>query len=178
MKTHAILSALGRDRIGVADDLAAALANRKLDIEDTRMTTLRGQSAMIVHLCGEKEDVKNLQHDLPKLAETLGFHLQMEPIKRSRPSAKARQFLLEAFSPGQPGMGAVTAVLKRHDINIEDLETDASSSSWTSKLAFHMTARITIPSSYAVASLRDELRELEQERNLDIVIKPLPSASD
>lgn len=175
MRTHAILSALGRDRVGVADDLAAELAKRRIDIEDSRMTTLRGQSALIVHVCGEKADVTGLRDDLSMLGSNLGFRLEMDFIELARKPEKAQQFMLEAFSPGQPGIGAVTAVLKRHDINIEDLETDAASESWTSRIAFHMAARITIPSSFSYEGLRDELRELEHERNLDIVIKPVPT---
>ena len=175
MKSHAVLSALGRDRVGVADDLAAELAKRKIDIEDSRMTTLRGHSAMIVHVCGEKAEVAALSDGLSTLGARLGFHLQLEAIDPTRRTGRSRQFLIEAFSPGQPGIGAVTAVLKRHDVNIEDLETDASSESWTSAIAFHMAARVSVPSSYSFASLREELRELERERNLDIVIKPIPS---
>jgi glycine cleavage system regulatory protein len=178
MKTHAVLSALGRDRVGVADDLAAELAKRRLDIEDSRMTTLRGHSALIVHVCGERDNVTHLSEDLGRLGKSLGFHLQLEPVEPARPKSKERQFMLEAFSPGQPGIGAVTAVLKRHDINIEDLETDATSASWTSKIAFQLKARITIPASYSFAGLREELRDLEHERNLDIVIKPLPTLVD
>jgi glycine cleavage system regulatory protein len=178
MKTHAVLSALGRDRIGVADDLAAALAARRLDIEDSRMTTLRGHSALIVHVCGDKESIAALQDDLGSLSRGLGFHLQLEPIDPARRPGKAPRFLLEAFSPGQPGIGAVTAVLKRHDINIDQLETDATSASFTSKLAFRMQAWITVPSSFSFARLREDLRDLERERNLDIVIKPLPASAD
>lgn len=174
MKTHAVLSALGRDRIGVADDLAAALATRKIEIEDSRMTTLRGHSALIVHICGERENVAGLQDDLGTLARGLGFHLQLEPIDPTQQPGKAPRFVLEAYSPGQPGIGAVTAVLKRHDINIDQLETDATSASFTSELAFRLQAWITVPSSFSFARLREELRELERTRNLDIVIKPLP----
>lgn len=174
MKTHAVLSALGRDRIGVADDLASELARRRIEIEDSRMTTLRGHSALIVHVCGEKSSVERLQDELDSLAAKMKFHLQLEAIDPTRPTARSRRYTIEAFSPGQPGIGAVTAVLKRHDINIEDLETEASSASWTSAIAFHMVSRVTVPSSYSFAALREELRELERERNLDIVIKPIP----
>jgi glycine cleavage system transcriptional repressor len=176
MKAHALLSALGRDRVGVADDLAAALANRRIDIEDSRMTALRGQFALIVHVCGEKDSVASLHQDLSALGANLGFHLALDPIEPPRPSTRVEKFVIESFSRGPSGIRAVTGILKRHQINIEDLETDASSASWTSAITFHMKARITIPSSCSVARLEQELRELERERpRLDIVIKPVPS---
>ena len=45
------------------------------------------------------------------------------------------------------GLGAVTAVLKRHDINIEDLKTEAEAIPWSSKMSFHLTARVSARSS-------------------------------
>lgn len=177
MKTHAILSALGHDRVGVADDLAAALAERRVDIEGSRMTALGGQFALIVHLSGEEKNLTRLRHELPTIGKNLGFHLLLEPMATPRPMDRTPQFLIESYSPGPSGIGAVTAVFKRHDINIEELETDAASAPWTSAIAFRMRARVTIPPSYSVTALREELRELERERDLDIVIKPIPASA-
>jgi glycine cleavage system regulatory protein len=81
--------------------------------------------------------------------------------------------MIESFSRGPSGIPAVTGVLKRYDINIDDLETEASAASWTSKMTFHMKARITLPHSCPVARVKQELRELERERNIDIVIEPI-----
>ena len=175
MKQHALLSALGRDRIGVADDLATALADRRIDIEHSRMTALSGRFALLVRVCGEEASITGLRHDLANLGAGLGFHLQLKPIRPARPSTREAQFLVESFSAGPSGLSAVTALLKRHDINIEDLETEASAAPWKSEITFHMKARITLPPSCSVSTLRQALRELEGERNVDVVIKPAPS---
>ncbi len=175
MKTHALVLAQGRDRVGVADDLAAALGDRKIDIEHSRMTALSGWFALIVQVCGEQDQVRSLDHDLVSLGKRLGFQLQLEPIHKTRPPEVAPQLMLEIFSRGPSGFNAVTAVLKRRGVNIEDLESDAYPDSWTSALMFHMKARLTVPASYSVASLKEELRELERERKLEIAITPIPS---
>ncbi len=175
MKSHAVLSALGRDRVGVADDLAAALAKRKINIEDSRMTALQGQFALIAQLSGDRTDLTNLHHDVAALGARLGFHIQLDPIESKRPSEAEPQFLIESFSAGAAGLSAVTGLLKRHRINIVDLETDASASPWTSRLTFHMKARISMPPSFSVEQLKKELRELEHVQNVDIEIRPLPS---
>jgi len=174
MKTHAVLSILGRDRIGIADDLGAALTHRKIEIEDSRMTALKGQFALIAEVSGEKSQMTGLQNDLASLATSLGFHVQLEPIESAPPSTRAPQFLIESFSSGPSGMSAVTGVLKTYGINIEDLKTKASAAPWTSGMTFHMTASITMPPTCSIARLREELHELERQRDLDVVIKPKP----
>ena len=172
MKKHAVLSAIGRDRVGVADDLAAALAGRKLEIEHSRMTALKGQFAVIVELCGETKDVAALRDDLDTLGPKLGCHLQLEAVGTTHAVVNEPEYWIESVSTAPSGIGAVTGVLKRHDINIEDLETDSSLGPWESPIMFRMRASITIPSTISLDRLRKELRKVERERNLDIVIKP------
>ena len=177
MKTHALLSALGRDRVGVADDLAEALAARKIDIEHSRMTALHGQCALIVQVRGERAHVTSLQDELAAIGSSLGFHLQLEPIALARATQGPPQLMLEAFSRGPSGFNAVTAVLKKRGINIEDLETDAYSSSWTSAITFQMRALLTVPPTCSVDALTTELHDLERARKLEVVLKPVANTA-
>jgi glycine cleavage system regulatory protein len=170
-----VLSALGRDRVGLADELAEAMTRRQIEIEDTRMATLKGQFAAMLHLRGKRDAMSHLSADLSSLAGKLRCHMQLEPIKAGRRTSSTPEFLIESFCPGAGGLGAVTAVLKRHDINIEDLKTEAEAIPWSSKMSFHLTARVSARSSRSAARLREELRALEKERDLDIVIKPGPT---
>ena len=82
------------------------------------------------------------------------------------------EYWIESVSTAPSGIGAVTGVLKRYDINIDDLETDSSLGLWESAIMFRMKASISIPPGVSFARLREELHEVERERNLDIVIKP------
>jgi len=175
MKKQAVLYALGSDRVGVADDLAAALTRRSIEIERSRMTALSGKFTIMVRVSGDETTVEALDRDLFSLGADLGCHLQLHPIERSRIAETGRWFVIEGFASSPGALHNVTGVLKKYGINIEDLETESSSGCWSSEITFHMKGRITIPSSCRVDSLRRELRELEMQRDLDLVIKPLPS---
>jgi glycine cleavage system transcriptional repressor len=181
MKTHALLSALGRDRIGVAGDLTAALARRHIEIEGSRMTALKGKFALLVQVCGEGDDVTGLSRDLSKMGGDLGFELHLDALEAKPAPApapeKARPFLIECFSPGPAGLNAVTRVLHNHRINIEELETETSAAPCSSRIAFYMKARIAIPSSVSIERLRVELRGVEDKHNLDIMVEPSSPAA-
>jgi len=172
MRTHAVLSAFGCDRVGLADELAAAMTRRNLEIEDTRMATLKGQFTVMLHVRGTRDDLTRLGTDLEQISGELRCQMKLESIKAGRRASSAPELLIESFCPGAGGLGAVTAVLKRHDINIQDLKTVAEAIPWSSKMSFHLTARVSARSARSAARLRDELRKLERENDLDIVIKP------
>jgi len=182
MKKHAALSVLGRDRVGIVDDLAATLKNRGIDIESSRMTVHGGQFAILATVSGEQDNVTSLSHRLDALGEELGFHLQLfEPLERPEEASRnagaegGPLYLIEAFSPEPFGWSAITTILKRRQINIDELETEVSDAPCSSRLTFHMAASVQIPASCSITKLREELHQLEVGRHLDIVIKPGPA---
>jgi len=124
---------------------------------------------------GQRDDMTRLSADLDKVATQLRCQMKLDSIKAGRSAGSMPEFLIESFCPGAGGLGAVTAVLKRHDINIKDLKTEAEAIPWSSKMAFHLTARVSARSARSAARLREELRKLEKENDLDIVIKPASS---
>jgi glycine cleavage system transcriptional repressor len=184
MKRCAVLSALGDDRVGVANDIAAALNERGIEIEESHMTALCGRFASVMRICGENETVDTFRQNLDAIGTSLGFHFEYQPLEAEVPGGPSerprpvKRYLVECYSPGPPGITALTGVFRRHDINIEDMETDGYQDPFSSGIAFRMKARIAIPLSYKTDRLREELREVERERNLDLVIKPTTAVAD
>jgi len=177
MRAQALLSGQGSDRVGLADDLSAELARRGLSIEDGRMTALGGQFALIVRIRGEQDGLRALRRELPELSAGLGFELRMGPVEGVAPFDKSPEYRIRCSSQRPDAMNALTGLLKRHQVNIEALEADASPTRWTSGLAFHLTARVTLPPDCSREKLRRELRTLQRERDLDVVITRAPSTS-
>jgi glycine cleavage system regulatory protein len=172
MKKHALLSATGDDRIGVAVDLTAALSSRGIEIEESRWSALRGRFAMLVEVGGEEKAIARLERELNVLGAKLGFGLQMKRLDSAPAKSRGLPFWIETHSRGPAGVEAVTGVLKAHGVNIEDLETEATTDSWTSRLQFQMKARVSLPPSCPRARLREALRELEADRGVEIAIEP------
>ena len=92
---------------------------------------------------------------------------------------KGRPYLLEAVSLDTPGIvHAVTAILRSHGINIEDLETDTGCAPWTGAPMFRMKAHLVVGPTVSVARLKEELFHLQQEQDLDIALKPFFGAPE
>jgi glycine cleavage system transcriptional repressor len=85
--------------------------------------------------------------------------------------------MIESVSLDTPGIvHAVTALLHRHGINIENLETDTTAAPWTGAPMFVMRGRISVPPEISLATLREEIETLETEQNLDIRLTPVTVA--
>lgn len=177
MKKRAVLSATGRDRIGVVDDLGAALSERHIRIRDSRMTSLGGRFSAIIELCGDHHDVTRLQRDLIGLGRDFGFELQLDQVAFEKPRVRRPRLVIESFTAELAALNAVTGVLKLHHVNIDELATETSVSAFDCEPSFRMTVRATVPVTVSVDELTRELRKLEHERDLDIVIRTPELAS-
>ncbi|MCE5202914.1 MAG: ACT domain-containing protein [Coriobacteriales bacterium] len=80
MKTKAIVSALGEDRVGIVAAISGALAETGTNIEDIRQTILSGVFSMTM-LVTVDEDVcsfEAVQKRLTQVAESLGMQITLQ----------------------------------------------------------------------------------------------------
>ena len=87
MKTPAILSVLGEDRVGIVAAVSAALAANGTNIEDIRQTIITGifSMTMLVTVDEEACPFDRVQAALAKVGEELGLQitLQREDVFRA-----------------------------------------------------------------------------------------------
>jgi glycine cleavage system transcriptional repressor len=174
MKGHAILTAIGSDRVGIVDDLTTSLLDKRCNIEESRMAVLGGEFAVMLLLSGESGDIESLIKETPKMAELLDLHISMKETVAPKSDPNLRPYMIESVSLDTPGIvHSITSLLRRHGINIEDLETDTAAAPWTGAPMFVMRGRISIPPSVSLATLREEIETLEGEQNLDVKLTPI-----
>jgi glycine cleavage system transcriptional repressor len=174
MKGHAILSAIGSDRVGIVDDLTTSILDKRCNIEESRMAVLGGEFAVMLLLSGDSGDIESLIEETPKMAELLDLHISMKETIAPKSDPNLRPYMIESVSLDTPGIvHSITSLLRRHGINIEDLETDTTAAPWTGAPMFVMRGRISVPPSVSLAALREEIETLEAEQNLDVKLTPI-----
>jgi glycine cleavage system transcriptional repressor len=173
-KSYAVLTAIGTDRVGIVDDLSGIVVAEKCNIEESKMAVLGGEFAVIMLFSGARDAVERLARTLPTSGERRGLRIECKNTRAPRTAESGRPYLLEAVSLDTPGLvHCVTAVLRKHDINIEDFETDTAPAPWTGAPMFRLKAHIVIAPSVAVARLKEEFAGLQCSQDLDIVLKPM-----
>ena len=179
-RAYLVLTAIGPDRVGIVDDLSTAVTGAGCNIEESKMAVLGGEFAVIMLVSGAAAGIDTLCRSIPAIGGKLSLHVECRPTGGPRAREKGRPYLLEAIALDAPGIvQSVTAVLRGHAINIEELDTDTAAAPWTGAPMFRMKARLVVGPAVSIARLKAELDRLQEEHDLDITLKPVfPAVSD
>jgi len=80
MKTRAILSVLGQDRVGIVAAVSTALAETGVNIEDIHQTILSGtfSMTMLVTVDEDAHPFEEVQARLAEVAERVGMQITLQ----------------------------------------------------------------------------------------------------
>jgi glycine cleavage system transcriptional repressor len=178
-KAYVVLTAIGSDRVGIVDDLSGSVTSAGCNIEESKMAVLGGEFAVIMLVSGPPGTLDSLSKTLEEIGGTLGLRIECRPTREPSAGAAGRPYLLEAVSLDTPGIvHSVTAILRSHGINIEELSTDTAPAPWTGAPMFRLKARLVAGPSVSIARLKEDLTRLQEEHDLDISLKPVFPASE
>jgi glycine cleavage system transcriptional repressor len=173
-RAFVVLTAIGADRVGIVDDLSGAVTAAQCNIEESKMAVLGGEFAVIMLVSGSDAPVGSLCRSLPSVGEKLGLHIACTTTRGPQTGEPGRPYILEAVSLDTPGIvHSITAILRSHHINIEDLETDTAAAPWTGAPMFRLKAHLIVGPSVPITRLKEELARLQQEHDVDIVLKAM-----
>lgn len=165
---RAVVSAIGKDRPGIVNALAELARRLELNIDDSRMTVLGGEFAVLMSLAGSDASIAKLESDLPALCATLELaHLFRRTTDRAR-TAQTLPYRVRVRAMDHPGIvHEIAGFFSGRNINIEDLTTDTQPAPHTGTPIFNLTMRVEIPGGALPRALRSEFEEFCAERDLD-----------
>jgi glycine cleavage system transcriptional repressor len=169
------VAVVGRDRPGIAAALAEALLKANANIEDSRMTILGGQFAvmMLVSL-PESADEGALRADLDSVRERLGLETAVlrEIADRSADARPQPTHVLTVYGADHPGIvHAVCEALAARSVNIDDLATRVVGAE--DAPVYTMICELTLPDGLDSGELADELAAVGAGQGLEVVLREL-----
>jgi glycine cleavage system transcriptional repressor len=173
-QTHLVISALGKDRPGIVNDLSRLVFDSGCNLADSRMTVLGGDFAVILLVTGNWSSIAKLEDQLPSLAE----RLEMNIISRRTADRERHRDLLpyavDVVALDNPGIvHSLANFFSTRQINIQDLATTSYSAPHTGTPMFSVHMRVDIPARLHIATLRDEFMDFCDQFNLDAIIEPV-----
>ena len=170
-----VLSAIGSDRTGVVQDITEVILNCDGNIEESRMTTLGSEFAMLLLVSGSWHTLNRLEKGLQKLGdENLTFSIRKtgeRQIKEDR-----MPYAVDVVSLDHQGIVYNLAnFFAAHNIEIADVATRSYSAAHTGAPMFSVQMAVNVPSSIHIAQLREEFLELSDRLNLDAILDPVKS---
>jgi glycine cleavage system transcriptional repressor len=169
-----VISAIGTDRKGAVQDLTKVVLACGGNIEESRMTTLGSEFAMLLLVSGNWHTLSRLEQGLDKLCA--GGALQVS-IKKTDVKAAAEDrmpYAVDIVALDQQGIVFNLAnFFTSRDVEIADVATRSYAAAHTGAPMFAVQMAINVPSTLQVSQLREEFHELCDQLNLDAILEPV-----
>jgi glycine cleavage system transcriptional repressor len=174
LQNNLVITALGSDRAGIVKDLSTLIANHGANIQDSRMTVLGGEFAIIMLVSGDEDNIVELENKLGQEAEALNLTTIIKRTGGRETCHDTIAYVTEIIAMDNPGIvSEITGFFSTRHINIDDLSTGTYAAPHTGTRMFNLTMRVNIPSGQSIAKLKDEFIQFCDDRNLDAIIEPL-----
>ena len=172
---HLVISALGKDRPGIVDQLSKAILDEGCNIADSRMTVLGGEFAVVLLVEGNWNTLTRLEDGVERLEKQLDMTIIAKRTEQRRKSAGTLlPYGVEVVALDHPGIVHHLAnFFSRREINIEDMVTTSYAAAHTGTQMFSVQMTVGIPANAHIATLREEFMEFCDSMNLDAVLEPL-----
>jgi glycine cleavage system transcriptional repressor len=171
-----VLSAVGIDRAGVVNDLSKVILDCGGNIEESRMTALGSEFAMLLLVSGNWAAIGKLEKALAKLAEDKPLSINIRKTDVRPMNENSMPYGIDIVSLDQPGIVFRLAnFFAARDIEIADLSTRKYAAAHTGSPMFAIQMSINVPASVSISHLRDEFHDLCDQLNLDAILDPVKS---
>jgi glycine cleavage system regulatory protein len=169
MRSSLVVTIIGDDRPGIVEQLADHVLAAGANWEESRMARLAGKFAGLLRVSVDADRTAALAANLRRL-EAHGLRVVAEPGGDAG-AGPFRTFGLELVGSDHPGIVRdISRALARHRVNIEELETEVTSAPMSGETLFRARARLQLPATVTVDTLRGVLEALAADLVVDLTI--------
>ncbi len=169
-----VLSAIGTDRTGVVHDITKVILGCGGNIEESRMTTLGAEFAVLMLVSGNWHTLNRLERGLEKLSGDDSLTFTIRKTGERAVSVDRMPYAVDVVSLDQQGIVfGLADFFAARDIEIADVATRRYSAAHTGAPMFAVQMAVNVPSSVHIAQLREEFLEMSDRLNLDAILEPV-----
>jgi glycine cleavage system transcriptional repressor len=170
------LSAIGKDRTGIVSSISEILFKLGCNIEDSTMTLLSGQFAVILLLdCPKNSDVSTIKRSLNSSMKKLGLSFSVTEVDKPKTNKKNfGDYVIAVYGSDRVGIVYnVSKFLAAKKINITDVQTKISG---TKDKVYIMLLEVNIPKTLKIENVKQSLQQLAKELNVEIFVNQADSS--
>jgi methionyl-tRNA formyltransferase len=170
MNVSLVVTVVGPDRPGIVSLLSERGQALGANWAESRMASVAGQFAGIVHLQVLAENVQQLIASLQEL-ESKDLRIVIVRADGAPMIAERRLLKLEVVGQDRPGIiRDLSRCLSDCGVSIAELHTEFSSGAWSAENLFNATALLSAPSGLSIETLRHELETLANDLMVDLAV--------
>lgn len=171
MQVALVLTVIGRDRTGLVEALARAVAEHGGNWLESRMCRLGGEFAGILRVQVPAQRRFALEQALTRLGDLSVTIREDEPASAAQAGGFAS---LEVIGPDRPGIvREISHALAAQGVNVEELSTECVSAPMSGEALFQAKARLRLPPGMTLAALRPALETAAAQIGVDFTLAEL-----
>jgi len=176
MTTSLVIMVMGVDRPGIVERVAQLVSAHQGNWDDSRMVRLAGHFAGVLSVTLPVARVEALRSAVQKLgAHGLTVFVEAASDEDKRPLDRYVPLRLELTGSDREGIvKEVSAVLARHEVNVDEISTHRREAPMAGGMLFEANARLRCPPELEIATLRVALEALSSELAVDIALADEP----
>ena len=168
------LSAIGRDRPGMVADLAELIFECDCNLEDSSMTVLGSEFAVLLVVSGEGADLeRRLSAGCKRLEWEKRITVFFRPLDEAPRAAGAVGAAMECTVTGVDKAGIVAQVartLADQGVNITDLRTESRPEPESGTPIYTMRLKMMVPTGVDRRALQDRLDRVAGDLRVDVML--------
>ena len=166
--TDLVLTLIGADRPGLVEAVADVVANHEGNWLESRMAHLAGKFAGILRIEVPSDKASAILAALGDL-EARGLKIVGESASAADGTAPGRTLDLELVGLDRPGIvREISQLLASSGANVEELSTDRTSDAMSGEMLFVAKARVQLPRTADLGTLRAALERLASDLMVEI----------
>lgn len=169
------VSAIGSDQPGIVSAVTEILFRAGCNIEDSAMTILWGQFAMLLVVTpNPSTNLDELRAEFVRVSQDLHLQLtlnELEEAEKPEPKEAGIPYVVSVYGADHPGIvSRTTGHLAERHINITDLSTRVIQAKGP---VYIMLLEVEAPRSLTEQQLKEDLYGLSQDLKVDISVRRL-----
>lgn len=170
MSVSLVVTVIGPDRPGLVSLLSDRGKAHGASWAESRMASLAGQFAGIIHFSVPAQNAQALTKALRELS-AMGLDIAIAESQDVPARTDDRLLKLELVGQDRPGIiRDISRVLADLSISIEELHTELVSAPWSAENLFQVNALLRVPAAVVTDSLRQTLETLANELMVDVTL--------
>ena len=173
MTTRFVITAVGDDRPGIVAAFTGALLPLHANLEDSAMTLLEGQFAIVLVVAAAGADTAAVRAALEPVTTALGLVTEVRALESRRSEPAGRECALTVYGADRPGIvHQITTALSVRGVNIVDLATRVIGRDGVTPV-YAMLLDLRVPDSIDDDTLSAELDEVARSLGVDCTLRAI-----
>ncbi|MDH3440231.1 MAG: glycine cleavage system protein R [Gammaproteobacteria bacterium] len=169
-----VLSAIGEDRPGVVKDVSKAILDCGGNIEESRMTTLGAEFAVLMLISGNWHTPAKLEKSLQELAGKHGLVINLKKTGSGAAHDDCIPYGVDVVCLDQPGIVFhLSEFFAARDMEICEVATRRYAAPHTGAPMFAVQMTVSVPGKAPIGQLREDFHDLCEQLNLDSIFEPV-----